>query len=65
MTRGFTVERWESQIVEKEISNVVLERRVLRAKFSVSDQGGAGVLRMRIRRSSSGRSGFSAAHISS
>ena len=37
MTRGFTVDRWESQIVEKEISNVVLGR-VLRAKFSVSDQ---------------------------
>lgn len=37
MTRGFTVERWESQIVEKEISNVVLER-VLRSKFTVSDK---------------------------
>lgn len=37
MTRGFSVERWESQIVEKEISNVVLER-VLRSQFSVSDQ---------------------------
>lgn len=37
MTRGFTVERWESQIVEKEISNVVLER-LLRSKFSVSDK---------------------------
>jgi parvulin-like peptidyl-prolyl isomerase len=37
MTRGFTVERWESQIRDKEISNVVLQR-LLRSKITVSDQ---------------------------
>jgi len=37
MTRGFTVERWESQIVEKEISNVVLER-LLRSTFTITDK---------------------------
>ncbi len=36
MTRGFTVERWEAQIRDKEVSNVVLER-VLRSKMSVTD----------------------------
>ncbi len=37
MTRGFTVERWEAQIRDKEISNVVLQR-LLRSKITVTDQ---------------------------
>ena len=37
MTRGFTVDRWEAQIRDKEVSTVVLDR-LIRSKITVSDQ---------------------------